>query len=125
MDFLFQILAEFLLQIFFEGLMELGFHSLRNTFERSRNPIFSTIGFLLWGALAGGISLWIFPRSFIANHELRLMNLIVTPVGIGGVMLLVGRQRAMRGQPLVGLDQFSYAFAFALAMSLVRLSFAK
>jgi hypothetical protein len=125
MEFLFEIVAEFVLQILFEALMELALHSVKNTLQRQRNPVFSTIGFLLWGALAGGISLWIFPRSFIADHQIRLLNLILTPLGIGGFMLLVGKQREKRGQSLVGLDRFSYAFAFAFAMALVRLSFVK
>jgi hypothetical protein len=40
-------------------------------------------------------------------------------------MRLIGKLRERRGQTLVGLDRFFYAFTFALAMTLVRFTFAK
>jgi hypothetical protein len=123
---LIQIIGEFVLQILFQALAELGFHSLKDTLKKeSRNPILSTIGFFLWGAMAGGISLLIFPHSFVASKSVRLLNLAVTPLACGEVMRQVGKLRERRGQSLVGLDRFFYAFAFALAMSLIRYFFAK
>jgi hypothetical protein len=124
-EFLFEILAELLLQIAFEALAELGFHSLKNTFQTPRNPILSTIGFFLWGLLAGGISLWPFPASFINDTTLRILNLAITPAAAGLVMLGIGQLRLRRGHEQVGLDRFGYAFVFALAMALVRFVFAK
>jgi hypothetical protein len=123
-EFLFEILAEALLQILFETVAEVGFYSLRNTFERPRNHILSTIGFFLWGLLAGGISLWPFPHSFVASYSPRLLNLAITPVMAGLLMMAVGRLRERRGQDLVGLDRFGYAYVFAFAMALVRYVFA-
>jgi hypothetical protein len=123
--FLFEILAELLVQIIFEVLAELGIHGVKDTFRNPRRPFLSTIGFLVWGLLAGGISLWLFPHSFIADKSLRLANLAITPILAGSLMLAIGRLRARRGQELVGLDRFGYAFAFALAMALVRFFFAK
>lgn len=125
MEFLFQILAELLIQIVFEALAELGIHGVKNTFRNPRHPFLSTIGFLIWGLLAGGISLWLFPRSFITDEMLQLANLAITPVLAGLLMLAIGRLRAKRGQELIGLDRFGYAFAFAFAMALVRFFFAK
>ena len=125
LEVLLQIFGEVAVQILFEALAELGFRSLKETFQRSGDPVFSTIGFFLWGLLAGGISLLLLPRSFITGHNLRVLNLIITPLVAGGVMMLIGKLRAGRGQTLVGLDRFGYAFAFALAMALVRFAFAK
>jgi hypothetical protein len=119
-EIIFQLLGEFLLQAFAELLAELGFHSLANTFKRPRNPLLSTIGFTLWGLLAGGISLWVFPTSHIHDPMFRTLNLIVTPLAIGLAMMLVGELRRRKGQDLVRLDQFGYAFVFAFAMALVR-----
>jgi hypothetical protein len=115
-----QIFGEILLQILFEILTELGFHSLADTLRRPRNPFLSTIGFILLGAIAGAISLVIFPEAVILNPDLRKINLIVTPVAVGLIMMLVGKVRARNDQILVGLDRFGYAFIFAFAMSLVR-----
>jgi hypothetical protein len=119
-EIIFQLLGEFLLQAFAQLLKELGAHSLANTFKRPRNPALSTIGFTLWGLLAGGISLWIFPSSHIHDPMFRTLNLIVTPLAIGLAMMLVGKIRRRKGQDLVRLDQFGYAFVFAFAMALVR-----
>jgi hypothetical protein len=57
LEALFQIVGEFLLQVLFEAIAELGFYSLKETIKKSGNPLLSTIGFFLWGLLAGGISL--------------------------------------------------------------------
>lgn len=129
MEFLFEIIfqfaAEILLQACFELLAELGFHSLADTFRRPRNPVFSTIGFILWGAIAGAVSLLIFPSSPIADPMLRQINLVATPLAVGIVMAMIGRTRLKRGQGLVRLDQFGYAFVFAFAMALVRFIWAR
>ena len=120
LEFLFQIFGEVLLQLFIEALVELGMHSLAETVQRPRHPVYAAIGFVLLGLIAGAVSLLVLPHSPIAAPQLRLANLIVTPVVIGLVMMLVGRLRAKRGQDLVRLDRFGYAFLFAFAMGLVR-----
>ena len=124
MEFIFEILLQFLgeilLQVIFEFLAELGARSLADSVKRPKNAVLSAIGFTVWGAMAGGISLLILPKSAISNLVFRQINLLVTPLVAGGVMMLIGRQRGKRGQSLVRLDRFGYAFAFALAMAVVR-----
>ncbi len=39
-------------------------------------------------------------------------------------MVLIGKLRTKRGQDLVLLDRFGYAFVFAFAMAVVRFAFA-
>jgi hypothetical protein len=119
-EVIFQFLGELLLQIVFQFLVELGFHSLKNSFRHTPNPVLATIGYILWGLMAGGLSLWAFPNSIIADPMLRLLNLIATPIALGLLMTLIGRFRARKGQDLVRLDQFGYAFVFAFAMAIVR-----
>jgi hypothetical protein len=121
MEFILQFLGEALIQ----GLLELGFRSLADVFGKRRNPLLSTIGSCLWGAMAGGISLLIVPNAFIDGRHLRLLNLFLTPVAVGVMMALLGRLRARKGAPLVQLDHFGYAFTFAFAMALVRFFGAK
>jgi|KBSSwiStaDraftv2_1062776.scaffolds.fasta_scaffold1140798_2 hypothetical protein len=125
LEALFQFVGELVLQVLFEAVAELGFHSLKETFRRPGNPVLSAIGFFLWGLMAGGISLLFLPRSFITNQSLRILNLAVTPLAAGGIMMLIGKLRERRGQDLVGLDRFGYAVAFAFAMALVRYTFAR
>ncbi len=123
-EILFQFLGEIFLQIFFELLFELGLHSLGDTFKKPRNAVLSTIGFILWGAIVGGVSLLVFPTSPISNIAFRRANLIVTPLIAGGAMMLVGRLRDKRGSGLVKLDRFGYAFIFAFSMAVVRFAWA-
>jgi hypothetical protein len=129
MEFVFEVIIQFLGEMFLQGgfelLMELGQHILIGPPKKPRNPIFSAIGFILWGAIAGGISLWILPHSPISDPVYRTINLILTPLAAGGFMMLIGRKRIKKGQPLVGLDRFGYAFAFALSMAIVRFVWAK
>ncbi len=119
-EIVFQFVGEILVQLLFELIAELGFRSVADTFRRPKNPVLSTIGFALWGIAAGGISVWLFPASPIHNPLYRKINLIVTPVALGFLMTLVGKIRPKKGQDLMRLDHFGYAFAFALAMALVR-----
>jgi hypothetical protein len=124
-EILFQLFGEILIQVLFECLAELGLHSLTDTLKKPRNPVLSTVGFVMWGAIAGGLSLLIFPHSPIASLQLRQANLLITPIIAGGVMMLIGRQRNGRGQTLVKLDRFGYAFVFAFTMAVVRFIWAQ
>jgi hypothetical protein len=128
MEFVFEVvlqfLGEILIQIVFEAFSELGFHSLADTFKRPKSAFLSTIGFVLWGTIAGGLSLLIMPKSFISNLGLREANVLITPLVVGGAMTLIGRLRDKRGQDRVGVDRFGYAFVFALSMAIVRFNWA-
>jgi hypothetical protein len=124
MEFIFEIVVQFvgeiILQLIFEAIAELGIRSLADTFRRPKNPALSTIGFTLWGIAAGALSVWISPTSHIHDPFFRKLNLIVTPAAVGFLMMLLGKIRLKKGQELMGLDRFGYAFVFALAMALIR-----
>ena len=123
-EFIFQILGELLLQMMVEALFELGLHGLADTVKRPKSPALSALGFAIWGAMAGGLSLLIFPTSPIHNPTLRLFNLFFTPVALGFAMMFIGKIRSKKGQRLVRLDHFGYGFTFAFAMALVRFMWA-
>ena len=129
MEFLFepilQLLGEILLQILFELLFEVGVHGVDRVLRKPRHPVWSSIGYLLWGGIAGGLSLLVFPNSAIADPNLRLANLLVTPIVAGLSMMFVGRLRQKRGQTVLRIDRFAYAFAFAFAMAAVRFACAR
>jgi hypothetical protein len=125
MELLFQFAADFLVQLLTEITVDFGFNFLRPADQRIKNPIFLSVGFFAWGLFAGGISLWPFPSAFIVSPELRLFNLFVTPLAIGGIMLCIGKAKEKHRYDRVNLEQFGYALAFAFAMALVRFIFAK
>ncbi len=124
MEFFFEIILQFageiLLQVITQVAVELGLHSLGETFRRRKHPVWSIVGFTLWGAIAGGLSLLVFPHSAIARPELRTLNIFITPLAVGAVMALIGQTRLRRGQVLVRMDRFGYAFTFAFWMAFVR-----
>jgi hypothetical protein len=119
---LLQIVGELLLQIIFEALAELGVRSVFEPFRRQRspNPWLAALGYVILGAAAGGISLWLFPGLLITSRWLRVANLLLTPLAAGMLMGALGAWRRRRDQELIRLDRFSYGFLFAFAMALVR-----
>jgi len=122
-ELLFEFLGELLLQVLAEVLFEVGLHSLVAPFKRRPNTYLATIGYVLFGALSGGLSLWVFPSLFIGSHTARIANAIITPIIAGGCMAALGAWRRTRDQELILLDRFAYGYLFALVMALVRLRF--
>lgn len=127
LTWLLQMLAELLLQIVFEILTELGVRSVREPFRKPQplHPLLASIGYLIFGATAGGVSLWLFPEAFIDSEWLKLTNAVCTPLIAGALMAMLGAWRRRKDQELIRLDRFSYGFLFALAMTLVRFVWAK
>jgi len=119
--FLFEILAEFLLQGLFELIGELGLRSLGEPFKcrGPLNPFLAAVGYLIYGAIGGGLSL-LLPKMFIVPNIWRVANLIVTPIICGFSMAAIGRYLTRRGSEPLRLDTFSYGYLFALGMALVR-----
>ncbi len=125
LEFLFEIVCEILLQAFLEALGELGLHSLAAPFQKPPNPWLAAIGYAIFGAVAGAISLWLFPTSFVHGETMRMINLVVTPIVVGLLMCVIGAWRARRGQVVLRIDRFTYGYLFALSLALIRFQFAK
>jgi hypothetical protein len=122
-EFIFELLGEFLLQVVAEALIEIGFHSLAEPFRRPPNPWLAAIGYALFGAILGGISLLAFPNNLVPEGW-RVANLVATPIAVGGVMVMMGAWRARRGESVLRIDRFAYGYLFALCIALVRFYFA-
>ncbi|KHS43198.1 MULTISPECIES: hypothetical protein [Novosphingobium] len=124
MEFFFEIFLQFfgeiIVQVLAELLAEFGIRSLADPVREPRTPVYSMVGYTLWGLIAGAISLFLFPASAIRNPAFRTINLVVTPLVIAAIMAMLGRARNKRGQLLVRLDRFGYAYLFAFSMALVR-----
>jgi hypothetical protein len=124
---LFQVLGEVFLQTVGEMVIEVFGHGMRETFRRPKPllPWLAAIGYFSWGAIVGGLSLWLFRDHFIAAKWLRIANLVLTPLLAGYIMAKVGAWRRNRDQEPIRLDSFSYGYCFALGMAVVRFIWAK
>jgi hypothetical protein len=123
-EILVQVVGEFLLQAILEVLVELGFHSLAEPFRKPPNPWLAALGYTLFGAMAGGLTLLVFPAHLTPEGALRFTNLVVTPIAVGLLMAAFGAWRSRRGETVLRIDRFSYGYLFALAFALVRFQFA-
>ena len=124
LEFMLQIFGEFFLQIAIEILVELGFHSLKEPFRHPANPWLAVLGYALLGGILGGISLLFVGHHFIASDSLRLVNLLLSPVTAGLLMVTFGEWRTRRGESLFSIDKFLCGYIFALSLALVRYKFA-
>jgi hypothetical protein len=124
-EFLLEILGEFLLQAVVEALAEVGLHSLSEPFRRPPNPWLAALGYAIFGAVAGGLSLLLFPSNLVAGEAWRVANLVLTPVAAGGLMCAMGAWRGRRGDTVLRIDRFAYGYLFALSLAMVRFAFAE
>ena len=124
LELLIQFIGEFLLQAIGEALLELGLHSLAEPFRRPPNPWIAALGYAIFGAAFGGLSLLIFPENLTPAGAWRVANLILTPIAVGLIMAAMGAWRIRRGESLFRIDRFSYGFLFALSLAVIRFSFA-
>jgi hypothetical protein len=122
-EIIFEVVGEFVLQVLGEALAELGLHSLGEPFRRPPNPWLASLGYTLFGAIFGGLSLLAVPNNLVPD-AFRVANLIVTPIAVGGVMAAMGAWRARRGEPVLRIDKFAYGHLFALSLGVVRFFFA-
>ena len=119
---IFEIFGELGLQLLTEIVAEVFGHANRRRRPRAEPvaPWLAVVGCVVFGAIAGGISLWLVPELFLKNHWARIANVIVTPLISGVVMAWIGSWRRHHQGDLIRLDTFGYAFCFSLSMALVR-----
>ena len=124
-EFLVQVVFELFLEIFGGLLVELGVRSLAEPFREreARSPYLALAGYALLGFIVGGLSLLIFPQSFVRSSRLHGISLLITPTLAGLVMSGIGWLRHRQGSTVIRLDSFGYGFIFAFDMALVRFLF--
>jgi hypothetical protein len=124
MEFLFEILGEFILQFLGEVLLEVGLQALAAPFRKESSAWLAAVGYAVFGAVLGALSLLVFPHYLMANKSLRVANAALSPIAAGMGMAALGAWRSKRGQVVLRIDRFSYGYVFALAFGLIRFWFA-
>ena len=122
LEVVFELFGELLLQLVVEALAQAGVHAVRDPDrppkEHSRWLI--ALGYVLFGLVAGALSLWLFPDYLIRSHAGRLAYLALGPVAAGAAVAAIGLWRSKRGVPRYGIDRFAYGYLFALSFALLR-----
>ena len=118
LGFILEILIPIVGEISFEAVARCLGEPFRS--RERRNAVAAGIGYFLIGLILGGVSLLIFPRSFVRSETFHGINLLITPLVSGLVMGAFGRWRERQGKTILRLDSFVYGFVFAFAMALVR-----
>lgn len=115
LELLFELLFELVVEVFGDVLVHLF------AAKATERPVaWAFIGYAILGVFAGFATLLFFPEHFIHDAQLRIVNVLVTPVLIGLFMAWIGRVRAKRDQAVVRFERFTFAYVFALAMAAVR-----
>lgn len=132
-----EIIAEILLQVvvwileaLLEVLLQVGFGALGEILGRalkkpsadfqSVHPWWGALGYAVFGAAMGFVSLQVFPTLMIQSPTLRMVNVVLAPLLTGASMAALGAWRRKNGQAIMRLDTFAYGVYFGFAMSLVR-----
>ena len=77
------------------------------------------------GTIIGVGSLFLFPEAFVRSESLHGISLVITPVLAGVVMAAIGWIRTQQGKLATQLERFSYGFALAFGMALIRFYFTR
>jgi len=121
-----EVLFEALLEVAGGALLDLLSRTATEVFEPAEtpNPILTCLvcGFL--GAAVGAVSLAIVPNPLFHRTRFHGIGLIVSPFAAGMTMSAVGAMHRRRGKSVVQIENFPYAFTFALCMAMVRLVWA-
>jgi hypothetical protein len=109
------VLAELLVELVMEGA-ELPVPDLPETWH----PLLATLGQLITGGSAGGLSLWLLPERILQAGPLPGLSCVLAPLGVGLAMAAWGRYRRAGGHETTSLDTWYGGGALALGVALVR-----
>lgn len=115
---MFQILGEVLVEL----LAVFGWRSLGDAIrpERHAHPVLATIGQFMLGMMAGVLSLVIIRRRIVGPSPVPGLSLILSPIGTGLAMHVLGRLWPRDWGEKPGLMSFWAGAIFAFGMVLVR-----
>ncbi len=121
--FLIELFIEIVVELLFEGFLY-GLTERLNLNTKEFAAVIEAAGYGIVGLMLGGLSLLVFPNSFIENPQFAIVNLIISPIAAGGMMVAMGAFRVKRGQNPIRFDSFLNGVAFGLGLTVLRFFFA-
>ena len=125
-ELIFSFVGEFFLELVLEVLVELGFHGTAERIsEKAQSRLFVGAAYLLFGAVLGFASLYIFPKIEFANAVLPLLYFIVSPIMAGFSLTVVSYfiNKGIRPVSWFEWDKFIFGVLFAVAYAIARVIF--
>lgn len=120
LQFFFELLVDGFIDVICELLTEGYERKTRKYRTQNRSPAAQALIYIMLGAICGAVSLVILPHPFIISPGYKLFYLFASPAVAGGIMVAIGKLRQKKGQELVSINNFAYAYIFAFSLSLVR-----
>lgn len=131
LEFLLELLAGIFFEAVFEFVADLLGALVVRAFEWSLDraeiatPLYAFLAFLSFGAAAGFLSVLLFPHPLVHRSRIPGISLIVSPILAGAGMAWVGSAIRRRNKEPTQIESFTYGFAFALGIAVVRSFLAK
>ena len=121
-ELLFEVFGEFILQLLWQALAQTGMHIFRKPKgpDDTPNPWLLGIGFAAFGAMAGGLSLWVMSNALLHVHGFRVAYVLFAPIAAGALSAAVARWRHRKDGLQWNIDRFANGYLFALGFALVR-----
>jgi len=121
---LIQLLGEVLFQLVVEIACECGFEltraAIRPTNGRALSVVGASAGQLFIGAAAGLVTVLVLPHRVLPPVAMPGISLILSPIGTGALMGLLGRWARQRGNTPSSLATFRGGALFAFACAATR-----
>ncbi len=117
------LLLKFLIEFALEFVAEALTDGISRFFKRKGEPFdsfFSLLYYAFIGSAFGLISLAFFPIHFISDPELRIWNLLLSPILLGVAMGAWGKYLLRKGKRVTGVDSYVMGFVLALCFAMVR-----
>jgi VIT1/CCC1 family predicted Fe2+/Mn2+ transporter len=123
--FIIEIILELLLQLFGEFLLEFVIRTGARIpwVNAAATKLLTALVYFGIGVVIGLVSLLFFPKAFVRSESLHGISLVITPVLAGLVMNAIGWIRVRQGELAIQIERFSYGFALAFGMALIRFYF--
>jgi|SRR3954464_4604292 hypothetical protein len=120
------ILFEALIEFVGEGLADVGLRKTIEAFDLSGviDPPLAAFTYFGLGVLVGVLSIFVLPHPFFHPSGMHGISLLISPVVTGAVMAFVGAELNRKGKRTMQIETFSYGFAFAFGMAIIRFYFA-
>jgi hypothetical protein len=117
-----EFILEVLLELFGEFFVELFIRAGANIpwVNKAATNLLTALVYFGIGAFIGWVSLWVFPKAFVRSESLHGISLVITPLLAGLVMAAIGWIRTQQGKLATQIERFSYGFALAFGMALIR-----